>query len=225
MALLRRTTATPADSAALKKVGQIVRDRLAVDPAAYRLPVEGLEIYGVAEFFSPAECTRLMQMVDAVARPSPTYQGTEAGGRTSYTGDVDPFDPFVMMLQRRLDDLLGIDPDFGETIQGQRYQPGQEFRAHFDHFLTSQSFWEQEQACGGQRSWTAMAYLNNVEEGGTTDFRKVDLSIPPQAGALLIWNNMKPDGTPNPNSIHAGTPVVRGTKYVLTKWYRARKWQ
>ncbi|MFM6830341.1 MAG: 2OG-Fe(II) oxygenase, partial [Novosphingobium sp.] len=49
-------------------------------------------------------------------------------------------------------------------------------------------------------------------------------TIPPQPGALLIWNNMKPDGTPNPNSMHAGMPVVRGTKYVLTKWYRARQW-
>lgn len=225
MPTFRRKPASTNEQQALKSAGTIVRKRLSEDAGVYRIPVDGLEIFGVADFFTAAECSRLMAMVDTVARPSPTYKGTDATGRTSYSGDVDPFDPFVMMLQRRIDDLIGIDPAFGETIQGQRYTPGQEFRGHYDHFLPSQPFWDSEQARGGQRSWTAMAYLNAVEEGGSTDFIHVDLSIPPQPGALLIWNNMNPDGTPNPNAMHAGMPVVRGTKYVLTKWYRARPWR
>ena len=213
-----------ADRSALKTLGSAVSARLEADPSVYRLPVEGLAIYGVADFFTAAECDRLIGMVDAVARPSDVFGGEGAvQGRTSYSGDVDPNDPFIQMLQRRLDDLLGIDPHYGETLQGQRYQPGQEFRAHFDWFDTGSAYWEAE-GRAGQRSWTAMAYLNAVEEGGSTDFPKVNLSIPPQAGALLLWNNMKPDGSPNPNSLHAGTPVVRGVKYVVTKWYRARPW-
>lgn len=225
MALFGKNTRSTAETSALRKVGETVRKRLQDDAGVYRIPRDELEIFGVADFFSKAECDRLIAIVDAVARPSPTYKGSDATGRTSYTGDVDPFDPFVLMLQRRIDDLMGIDPALGETIQGQRYEPGQEFRGHYDHFLPSQPFWEAEQKRGGQRSWTAMAYLNAVEEGGTTDFPRVDLSIPPQPGALLIWNNMKPDGTPNPNAMHAGMPVVKGVKYVLTKWYRARPWQ
>lgn len=224
MAIFRRNNAPPDERLALKKVGEIVRQRLSNDAGVYRIPVDGVEIFGVADFFTQAECLRLMETVDTVARPSATYKGTDGAGRTSYSGDVDPFDPFVLMLQRRIDDLMGIDPSFGETIQGQRYTPGQEFRGHYDHFLPSQAFWASEQKRGGQRSWTAMAYLNAVEEGGSTDFPRIDLSFPPQPGALLIWNNMKPDGTPNPNALHAGMPVVRGVKYVLTKWYRARPW-
>lgn len=224
MAILRRKSVNAAEQQALKSVGEIVRTRLSGDPGVYRIPVDNLEIFGVADFFSQAECEKLMAIVDGVAVPSPSYKGTDSSGRTSFSGDVDPFEPFIMMLQRRIDDLMGIDPAFGETIQGQRYAPGQEFRAHYDHFLPSQPFWDLEQKRGGQRSWTAMAYLNAVEEGGTTDFTRINLTIPPQPGALLIWNNMKPDGTPNPNSMHAGMPVVRGTKYVLTKWYRARQW-
>lgn len=224
MITLRRKPGSTDEQQALKKVGEVVRKRLCSDPGVYRIPVDGLEIFGVADFFTAAECNRLIEAVDAVARPSPTYKGTDGSGRTSYTGDVDPSDPFVLMLQRRIDDLMGIDSAFGETIQGQRYAPGQEFRGHYDHFLPSQAFWESEQKRGGQRSWTAMAYLNAVEEGGSTDFTQIDLSIPPQPGALLIWNNMKPDGTPNPKAMHAGTPVLRGMKYVLTKWYRSRPW-
>ena len=212
------------ETAALKAQGEAVTARLECDPAVYRLPVEGLAIYGVAGFFTMDECQRLTGIVDSVARPSDVFGGTgPEKGRTSYSGDVEPNDPFIQMLQRRLDDLLGIDPRFGETIQGQRYQPGQEFKAHYDWFDTGSDYWKKERLAG-QRSWTAMAYLNAVDEGGATEFPNLPLSIPPQPGALLVWNNMNPDGTPNPNSLHAGTPVVRGVKYVLTKWYRARRW-
>ena len=69
-----------------------------------------------------------------------------------------------------------------------------------------------------------MGYLNSVEEGGATNFPKIDLTIPPQAGVLLVWNNMARDGRPNPRTLHAGMPVMRGIKYVLTKWYRAHAW-
>ena len=89
------------DSPALRLLGHEVRARLADDPTVYRLPVDGLDIYGVADFLSRSECERLCRMVDAVARPSPTYDNNADGGRTSFSGDVDPTDPFVMMIQRR----------------------------------------------------------------------------------------------------------------------------
>lgn len=219
-----RSTNKDPDTPALKRMGVTVRARLAADPQVYRMPVEGLELYGVSGFFSAAECARLVAIVDDVARPSSTYHGNADKARTSYSGDVDPRDPFIRMLQRRIDDLLGIAPELGETIQGQRYAVGQEFRNHFDHFLPNQDFWDEEQARGGQRSWTAMAYLNTVEGGGETVFPRVGATIPPQLGALLVWNNMDLDGRPNPKALHAGSPVTAGVKYVLTKWYRTRPW-
>ena len=212
------------DRADLARIGETVRARLDADPSAYRLPVEGVEIYAVADFLSAADCRRLIAVIDTVARPSPTYNNNTDGGRTSYTGDVDPRDPFIGMLQRRIDDLLGMDPALGETLQGQRYAVGQEFKHHYDYFVAKHEYWDDERKRGGQRSWTAMGYLNAVEDGGATDFPKISLSIPPQAGVLLMWNNMLPDGRPNPRTIHAGAPVLRGVKYVLTKWYRARPW-
>lgn len=205
-------------------MGERVRTRLDADPSVYRLPFDTVEIYGVAEFFSAEECARLIAMVDAVARPSPTYHANRDSGRTSYSGDVDPADPFIRMLERRIDDLLGIEAQHGEVIQGQRYAPGQEFRAHFDYFNTADNYWAIEQGRGGQRTWTAMGYLGPVESGGATEFPRVPLSVPPQSGALLVWNNMGRDGRPNPLSIHAGMPVERGVKYIVTKWYRIRPW-
>ena len=42
---------------------------------------------------------------------------------------------------------------------------------------------------------------------------------------LLIWNNMDLDGKPNRNTLHAGSPVIKGTKYIITKWFRLNKWR
>ena len=89
----------------------------------------------------------------------PTYHNNADSGRTSYSGDVDPDDPFIKMLERRIDDLMGIEHAHGEVIQGQRYEPGQQFRAHFDYFDTSAGYWPTEEGRGGQRTWTAMGYL------------------------------------------------------------------
>ncbi|MNC97313.1 hypothetical protein D3C83_149320 [compost metagenome] len=69
-----------------------------------------------------------------------------------------------------------------------------------------------------------MAFLNPVEEGGATEFPRLGLSIEPRPGALLIWNNADRDGVPNPWTLHAGRPVIRGVKYIITKWYRGRRW-
>ena len=122
-----------------------------------------------------------------------------------------------------MDQLLGIDAANGELIQGQRYLPGQQFKPHFDWFAPNTPAWEKAWPLGGQRSFTVMAYLNTVQEGGETDFPLLDLAVAPRAGTLLAWNNMDESGEPNRSMLHAGNPVGRGTKYVITRWYRCRR--
>ena len=213
------------DKERLRRIGRRVRRRLAANKAVKRIAVDKAELWAVPRFFDTIECGRLMAMIDAVAKPSLAYDvDYSAGYRTSYSGNVNPFDPFVRVLQKRIDDLLGIDPAWGETIQGQRYQQGQQFRPHFDWFTPYSQIWQLEHPRGGQRAFTAMAYLNTVEEGGQTTFTQLRVSIPPRPGTLLIWNNADEEGQPNPWTIHAGSPVTRGTKYIITKWYRCGKW-
>lgn len=220
------TTELIPDKDALRRVGETVRARLAGDPRVYTVPTDKAEIFAVGDFLTPSECQRLVRMIDTVARPSSLYDTDYSSGfRTSYSGDLDPYDPLVKAVSRRIDDLLGINGICGENIQGQRYFPGQEFKAHNDWFYTSEDYWKGERKRGGQRSWTAMAFLNQVDKGGETHFVEVGAKIEPKPGVLLVWNNALPDGTPNENTLHAGTPVVEGVKYVLTKWYRTRKWK
>ena len=191
-------TAVIPDQDALKRVGASVRERLDADPQAYKVETDIAEIYAVGDFLSAAECQRLCLMIDLVAKPSTLHEESYASGfRTSYSGDLDPSDSFVKGISRRIDDLLGLNPVCGEAIQGQRYLPGQQFKPHNDWFYTTEKYWKLERKRGGQRSWTAMAFLNEVEEGGETHFTEVGVKIEPKPGVLLVWNNALPDGSPN----------------------------
>lgn len=225
MATTSDNTTVP-DQAALRRIGKSVCERLQADPGVYEVENDACDLFAVGDFLTGAECERLCAMIDQTARPSSLHEiGYDSGFRTSYSGDLDPEDSFVRGIGRRIDDLLGVDPVTGEAIQGQRYLPGQQFKPHNDWFYTSEKYWELERKRGGQRSWTAMAFLNEVEEGGATHFTHIGIQIVPKPGVLLVWNNALPDGRPNEGTMHAGTPVVAGSKYVITKWYRTRAWK
>lgn len=224
MSTLSRKDANP-DRVALMRAGQMVRNRLALDPRVHRIPSEEAELFAVRDFMGEAECARMRAMIDMTAQPSAMFeQDYVESFRTSYSGNVERYDPFVRMLDARIDGLLGMRNAYGETIQGQRYAAGQEFKPHYDWFSPEAPYWPKESKAGGQRCWTAMVYLNDVDEGGETLFGSIGLSVPPQRGVLLTWNNATPKGEPNNATLHAGTPVIRGTKYVITKWYRTRRW-
>ncbi|PEQ13457.1 2OG-Fe(II) oxygenase [Novosphingobium sp. PC22D] len=218
-------TDTVPDRKALEKLGARVRERLARDPSVYRIPVEEAELFAVGDFLDDRECRAMIELIDCVAEPSQLYDETYIEAyRTSYSGDIPQDDSEVRMIERRLSDLLGIDISWGERVQGQRYAPGQQYREHCDFFDVNAAYWKDEKARGGQRSWTAMIYLSDVEEGGETAFPSLGISVSPQKGSLLVWNNASADGTPNMATMHAATPVVQGTKYVITKWFRTRPW-
>lgn len=205
----------------LRRIGRRVRTRLAANPAVQTVVSDRAEVWAVSGFFDPSECGRLMTIIDRTARPSGEYRPAGEGiGRTSFSADLDEHDPFIEKLDRRFDDLLGLEHRTGEFLEGQRYHAGQFFRPHTDWFPPGSPGWQTGHARGGQRAFTAMAYLNMVESGGETDFPRLDIAVRPQPGALLIWNNADRDGLPNKLTVHSGNPVLRGHKYVVTKWYR-----
>lgn len=190
-----------------------------------RAKVDAAQVYYHPEFLNDAECNRLIRMIDANRRPSTLLaQSQDPNFRTSESCDLDRWSPDVQPIDERMAVLLGIPPENGETMQGQRYAPGQQFRAHYDWFNEAQDYWPAMKASGGQRIWTAMIYLNDVEEGGATWFPQAGVRVAPKRGLLLAWNNMKPDGSPNIGTLHEGTPVVKGVKYIITKWFREHTW-
>ncbi|MBK9432532.1 MAG: 2OG-Fe(II) oxygenase [Sphingomonadales bacterium] len=213
------------DPAKLARVGAHVTKKLEANPFILKVDVPDLQLYIYQGFLSEKDCQILIKKIDKDAVPSTLYKGTEqAGFRTSYSCHLNRWDPDVSRLEARMSQVLGIDNGYAETMQGQRYAVGQEFRAHHDFFHPTQSYWELEGPQGGQRTWTAMIFLDEPADGGTTEFPHVQIGVRPQAGTMAIWNNMKPDGTLNYKSLHTGTPVKGGIKHVITKWYRQNNW-
>jgi prolyl 4-hydroxylase len=195
--------------------------RLKATSGVQRVPTRELDLFIVRNFLDPAICSALIERIDARRRPSEISDDAGITNfRTSETCDLDSSDTIVAEVERRIGELLGLPLGHGEPLQGQRYAPGQEFRAHTDTFNPGGYDFLVHTQRGGQRSWTAMIYLNEPEDGGATRFKTIGKTIQAEAGKLLTWNNLLPDGTPNPATLHQGMKVRRGTKYVLTKWFR-----
>ena len=206
-------------------IGESVSRRLGANPAVHRATIDVAQIYSCANFLSPPECAALIRLIDANRRPSTLLsESPDTQFRTSESCDMDRWSPDVRPTDEAIAGLLGIDASNGETMQGQRYAPGQQFRAHHDYFHEGESYYDTVVQAGGQRTWTAMIFLNDVAEGGATWFPQAGIRVAPKRGMLLAWNNMGLDGSPNPATLHEGMPVVRGTKYIITKWFREGSW-
>lgn len=83
-----------------------------------------------------------------------------------------------------------------ELFRFYRYKPGEEFKRHRD-----ESYIRNNQEAS---YYTFMIYLNQNFEGGETTFN--DRIVKPLTGMALIFLH---------SLEHAGSPVIKGTKYVL----------
>ena len=208
-------------------IGHRIGDTLDRRPGLWRLcssPSQPIQLFVRDAFLDPETCRDMCKKIDEGSYPSPLYEKEKYDGvRTSYSCNLDAWDPLIMEIDQRIADYLGIEKSSGEPLQGQRYEPGQRFREHADFFYIDEPYWAEYEPHGGQRTWTAMIYLNEPEAGGATRFKLLDFQVEPKLGRLLIWNNMALDGSPNPWTLHEGLAVETGTKYIVTKWFRERK--
>ncbi|MBU7579286.1 MAG: 2OG-Fe(II) oxygenase [Porphyrobacter sp.] len=199
---------------------------LAALPAMQRVPTPKAAVFQHRRFVDPDLAAQLIALIDAGRRPSTIADDNgDAYFRTSETCDLAAHLPPVARIEAMLTALSGIDPAFGEPLQGQRYAEGQEFKAHTDYFTPGGRDYAKYCAQSGNRTWTFMIYLNDVAAGGATRFKLLDKTFQPEAGKLLCWNNRLPDGAVNPATLHHGMKVRKGVKYVITKWYREGHWR
>lgn len=182
-----------------------------------------VEMLVAPNFLDSNECEILVRLIDANRRRSEVADGV-AVSRTSETCIFDAATPIIQLLDLRLSLFLGVAPELGEPIQGQRYGVGQEFKLHHDYFEPHHPEERTHTQRCGQRTWTAMIYLNEPEQGGETFFHYLDHAFKPETGTMLCWNNIGPGGLSNPHTLHAGQPVLEGTKYIVTKWFREKPW-
>jgi len=74
--------------------------------------------------------------------------------------------------------------------------------------------WHVEHAKGigySTRAFVFSIFLNDVEEGGETEFLHFSKRVKPKTGRIIIW----PAGFPY---VHRGNPPLSGEKFLLTSW-------
>ena len=209
----------------MQSPGESSSDYLITHSALQRVPTQRLDMFIKRDFLSAEECATLIGLIEAERRPSTlaNHNGDDAF-RTSETCDLHHDHPAVAALDAKLAQVSGIDPIYGERLQGQRYEVGQGFKPHTDYFEPDHPDYQTYCAVAGQRTWTFMIYLNTVEAGGATRFKVIDKIVQAERGKLLAWNNRRPDGSLNAATLHHAMKVRKGLKYVITRWYRERPW-
>ena len=67
-----------------------------------------------------------------------------------------------------------------------------------------------------KRAFVYSVYLNDVEEGGETEFLHFSKRVKPKKGRIVIWPAAFP-------YLHRGNPPLSGEKYILTSWMLLEK--
>ena len=93
--------------------------------------------------------------------------------------------------------------DMGYNLQ--RYLPGEYYHWHVDA----------DNEALAKRQLVALWYLNDVEEGGETEFLHQKISITPEKGKLVLF-------PPFWTHQHRAAVVEKGVKYIATTWITFR---
>lgn len=188
-------------------------------------PVKNTSIYLIRNFFSEEECSLLIEEGSRYLEPSRVSGPADTtivnrSVRSSSTAMLEEVSA-ALITQHALSRIYSA---YGRThlisnpLQMNRYEVGEEFIEHHDwHNPETNAERIQRE---GQRTWTFLMYLNEGFQGGETEFPELGISIKPERGMLVLWNNLNEDGTVNHATLHKSNPVTLGSKFMMTKWFK-----
>ena len=127
----------------------------------------------------------------------------------------------VRRIESRIARLVNWPEENGEGLQILHYRPGTEYKPHYDYFDPAQPGTPSILQRGGQRVGTLVMYLAEPEKGGGTTFPDVHLEIAPKRGNAVFFTYERPH--PSTRTLHGGSPVLAGEKWIATKWLRERR--
>ena len=182
-------------------------------------------VYVVSDFLSDEECDAFIELGKGQMQRATVISDSEHEVHKSRTNDYcwlkHDSNDLVHEVSKRFSVLVKMPINNAEQFQLVYYGPGNEYNPHFDDFDKSNSDGQKNWFHGGQRMVTALAYLNDVDEGGETDFPKINVSVKPNKGDVVVFHNCIEGTTKiNPDALHAGSPVKSGEKWAVNLWFR-----
>ena len=165
------------------------------------------------------ECEALIQLSKDFLQRSKIGSTKEVSDIRTSSGAflTDVKNHILARVEKRVSAIMGIPIEHGEGLHILNYKPGQEYKEHLDYFAPT------SKAAKNNRISTLVLYLNDVEEGGTTFFPKLNLTVCPQKGMAVYFEYFYNDSIINELTLHAGAPVVKGEKWIATQWMRRQK--
>ena len=129
----------------------------------------------------------------------------------------------VARIEARIARLIRWPVENGEGIQVLHYLPGTEYKPHYDYFDPKEPGTATIVKRGGQRVGTVVMYLSEPEKGGGTSFPDVFFEVAPKRGNAVFFSYERPH--PSTKTLHGGSPVIEGEKWIATKWLREREFR
>lgn len=196
-----------------------------------RMRVRTPDVALLDNVLTEAECKALIELGSRVAKPSSvvdpaTGSAVAHGARSGRHGFLLMDDPVLARVEKRISQLLNWPLERFEHLQVIGYEPGDEYRPHFDWFDPGKPGSAAHLATAGQRVGTLVMYLQEPESGGGTCFPSLgDLQALPRRGSAVWFRDVDSSGRPDPLTLHAGDPVRSGVKWIATAWLRERNWR
>ena len=129
----------------------------------------------------------------------------------------------VRRIEQRIARLVNWPEENGEGLQILQYGPGAEYKPHFDYFDPAEPGTPTILKRGGQRVATLVMYLGEPLKGGGTVFPDVHLEVAPKRGNAVFFSYER--AHPATRTLHGGSPVLEGEKWIATKWLRERRFE
>ncbi|XP_067632874.1 prolyl 4-hydroxylase subunit alpha-1-like [Eurosta solidaginis] len=115
-------------------------------------------------------------------------------------------------IYRTVSAISGYDLKNAEQMQVANYGIGGQYDPHHDYSLDSFAGFI------GNRIATHLFYISDVKQGGNTVFPLLNVYSKPVKGAMLMWHNLHKSLDPDLRTLHAGCPVIVGTKRISNVW-------
>lgn len=180
----------------------------------------------IEDLLSEQECEKLIQLARSKVRRSevvdPMSGRLEISGVRRSEGAHFGYgeNAIVARIEARVAALTGLPIAHGEPLQLLHYPVSGEYEPHHDYFDPAFAGAAKQLARGGQRVATVVMYLQEPQEGGDTYFPELELSVRPRRGCAVYFEYHNAAGEVDSRCLHAGMPVLRGDKWIATKWLR-----
>lgn len=124
--------------------------------------------------------------------------------------------PLVTRIVARVEEFVSVPRANFESFQVLEYQLGQKYDTHHDMNE------KDNDSPAGPRILTFFLYFSDVEEGGETNFPRLNITVKPQKGSAILWPSVRVDQphlrAQEPRTFHAALPVVKGLKLAANAW-------